>query len=425
MTGVNEAEKIVIVKPVACRPGFSNLKSFSELLADAVNASPPAAFSETAVAVIKPRTVRFKPVCNRDLVGAEVFGSAACNKSEKVPESKLTSNVVYRPIAKLVSKRTVSLLANLGGQGIGSRRENAEAGAPIPPPNQVKHQTDPTSDHHQNFALQSEKNANAILENSEDGNKSMSLPVPNYGDRPSYDGHSWRKYGQKQVKGSEYPRSYYKCTHPNCPVKKKVEKKLDGQIAEIVYKGEHNHPKAQPLNHNPLDGHEQEPANTGTQNEQAERFKGQLENENDIELSAQSTFFWTEREYQEVSEPLDAEGHDFGRKRTKRGNQLIKANKVGEPSSEPQIVVQNNTDSDVVGDGFRWRKYGQKVVKGNPYPRSYYRCTSPKCTVRKYVERTSEDPGTFITTYEGRHNHSMPIKHTNAEASKTSTKNKP
>ena len=65
-------------------------------------------------------------------------------------------------------------------------------------------------------------------------------------DRPSYDGYNWRKYGQKQVKGSEYPRSYYKCTHPNCPVKKKVERLFDGQIAEIVYKGEHNHPKPQP-----------------------------------------------------------------------------------------------------------------------------------------------------------------------------------
>ena len=28
------------------------------------------------------------------------------------------------------------------------------------------------------------------------------------------DGYSWRKYGQKQVKHSEYPRSYFKCTHP-------------------------------------------------------------------------------------------------------------------------------------------------------------------------------------------------------------------
>lgn len=66
------------------------------------------------------------------------------------------------------------------------------------------------------------------------------------GDRPSYDGYNWRKYGQKQVKGSESPRSYYKCTHPACPVKKKVERSLEGQIAEIVYNGEHNHPKPLP-----------------------------------------------------------------------------------------------------------------------------------------------------------------------------------
>ena len=60
-------------------------------------------------------------------------------------------------------------------------------------------------------------------------------------DKPADDGYNWRKYGQKQVKGSEYPRSYYKCTHPNCPVKKKVERSLDGQITEIIYKGQHNH----------------------------------------------------------------------------------------------------------------------------------------------------------------------------------------
>jgi hypothetical protein len=36
---------------------------------------------------------------------------------------------------------------------------------------------------------------------------------------------------------------------------------------------------------------------------------------------------------------------------------------------EPRIVMQNSVDSEILGDGFRWRKYGQKVVKGNPYPR--------------------------------------------------------
>lgn len=62
----------------------------------------------------------------------------------------------------------------------------------------------------------------------------------------SEDGYNWRKYGQKQVKGSEYPRSYYKCTHPNCQVKKKVERSHEGHITEIIYKGNHNHPKPPP-----------------------------------------------------------------------------------------------------------------------------------------------------------------------------------
>ncbi|XP_050273260.1 probable WRKY transcription factor 3, partial [Quercus robur] len=60
-------------------------------------------------------------------------------------------------------------------------------------------------------------------------------------DKPANDGYNWRKYGQKQVKGSEFPQSYYKCTFSGCPVKKKVERSLDGRVTEIIYKGQHNH----------------------------------------------------------------------------------------------------------------------------------------------------------------------------------------
>lgn len=40
--------------------------------------------------------------------------------------------------------------------------------------------------------------------------------------------------------------------------------------------------------------------------------------------------------------------------------------------------------------------------------RSYYRCTTQKCTVKKRVERSFQDPSTVITTYEGQHNHPLP-----------------
>ncbi|XP_030950171.1 probable WRKY transcription factor 26 [Quercus lobata] len=61
----------------------------------------------------------------------------------------------------------------------------------------------------------------------------------------SNDGYKWRKYGQKLVKGRNYLQSYYKCTYPNCPVRKKVEGSPARHITEIVYPGTHNHPKPQ------------------------------------------------------------------------------------------------------------------------------------------------------------------------------------
>ncbi|XP_043725529.1 probable WRKY transcription factor 57 [Telopea speciosissima] len=72
---------------------------------------------------------------------------------------------------------------------------------------------------------------------------------------------------------------------------------------------------------------------------------------------------------------------------------------------QPRFAFMTKSEVDHLEDGYRWRKYGQKAVKNSPFPRGYYRCTNSKCTVKKRVERSSEDPSIVITTYEGQHCH--------------------
>ncbi|CAA6671595.1 unnamed protein product [Spirodela intermedia] len=67
-------------------------------------------------------------------------------------------------------------------------------------------------------------------------------------------------------------------------------------------------------------------------------------------------------------------------------------------------------------DVWAWRKYGQKPIKGSPYPRGYYRCSSSKvCPARKQVERSRTNPEMFIITYTSEHNHEAPA-HRNSHA---------
>uniref|UniRef100_A0A1D1Y2X1 Putative WRKY transcription factor 2 n=1 Tax=Anthurium amnicola TaxID=1678845 RepID=A0A1D1Y2X1_9ARAE len=309
--------------------------------------------------------------------------------------------------------------------------------------------------------LEEQQNRNDISQHLRDGDLAGALQ-PSCMGRPSEDGFNWRKYGQKQVKGSEYPRSYYKCTHPDCQVKKKVERSYDGQITEIIYKGKHNHPKPQPArrsiigpsfpvietsettenpgssmttegksvwsNHHgseddrsvdcPTDGLERISSTSAVTDlsdplsSVIEKHLSELESTSNLELSS-TVARHVDDDDQATQESMPLEGDDEDDKSNlkirKDESYLIEASSSSRAVREPRVVVQTESEVDILDDGYRWRKYGQKVVKGNPNPRSYYKCTNPGCSVRKHVERAAHDLKSVITTYEGKHNHEVPM----------------
>ncbi|ESQ54995.1 hypothetical protein EUTSA_v10025799mg [Eutrema salsugineum] len=79
--------------------------------------------------------------------------------------------------------------------------------------------------------------------------------------------------------------------------------------------------------------------------------------------------------------------------------------------NQQKRVVEQVKEENLLSDAWAWRKYGQKPIKGSPYPRSYYRCSSSKgCLARKQVERNPQNPEKFTITYTNDHNHELPTR---------------
>ncbi|KAK2650198.1 hypothetical protein Ddye_017687 [Dipteronia dyeriana] len=89
----------------------------------------------------------------------------------------------------------------------------------------------------------------------------------------------------------------------------------------------------------------------------------------------------------------------------KGNNRMRKSSSRMKKATRPRFEFQTRSVDDILDDGYRWRKYGQKAVKNSIYPRSYYRCTHHTCSVKKQVQRLSKDTSIVVTTYEGIHNH--------------------
>lgn len=80
---------------------------------------------------------------------------------------------------------------------------------------------------------------------------------------------------------------------------------------------------------------------------------------------------------------------------------------VVQESHDDAVSTPSKAPDKGLDDGYNWRKYGQKLVKGNKFVRSYYKCTYPNCQAKKQVEKSHDDCRSDIN-YLGNHHHQKP-----------------
>ncbi|KAF9663541.1 hypothetical protein SADUNF_Sadunf17G0062100 [Salix dunnii] len=115
--------------------------------------------------------------------------------------------------------------------------------------------------------------------------------------------------------------------------------------------------------------------------------------------SSRENYHLEPRTSSEINEVLNSQSASFGIGSQK---ELKAAKKKGEKKiRKPRYAFQTRSQVDKLDDGYRWRKYGQKAVKNNKFPRSYYRCTYQGCDVKKQVQRLTRDEGVVVTTIGG------------------------
>ncbi|OMO90876.1 DNA-binding WRKY [Corchorus olitorius] len=235
---------------------------------------------------------------------------------------------------------------------------------------------------------------------------------------PVSDGYNWRKYGQKQVKSPKGSRSYYKCTFSDCRAKKIECSDHTGHVIEIVNKGMHSHepPRKNNFTRESKIVSSAVCVSRNIVTEQPYRIPNDSDPSTSSKESVPETTVNPERK-----RPCSS-GSDGN------GDMQVKEEHLSESDPKKRqvcilkfllplfcsyisyiYVLHAAGDVGISGDGYRWRKYGQKMVKGNSNPRNYYRCTSAGCPVRKHIETAVDNTNAIIITYKGVHDHDMPV----------------
>ncbi|OMO61754.1 DNA-binding WRKY [Corchorus capsularis] len=208
---------------------------------------------------------------------------------------------------------------------------------------------------------------------------------------PVSDGYNWRKYGQKQVKSPK--EIVNKGMHSHEPPRKNNftrESKIVSSAVCVSRNIVTEQPNRIPNDSDPSTSSKESVLETTVNPERKRPCSSGSDGNGDMQVK---------EEHLSESDP---------KKRMKKGDAVCSAS-VLKSGKKPKFVVHAAGDVGISGDGYRWRKYGQKMVKGNSNPRNYYRCTSAGCPVRKHIETAVDNTNAIIITYKGVHDHDMPV----------------
>ncbi|KAK4734613.1 hypothetical protein R3W88_008874 [Solanum pinnatisectum] len=104
---------------------------------------------------------------------------------------------------------------------------------------------------------------------------------------------------------------------------------------------------------------------------------------------------------------------------------IMDQNNNQEIKNQSTRVIYEVLQEEFTNDKWAWRKCGQKSIKGSPFPRNYFKCsTSRFCEAKKIIEKSPKNENYLLVSYSGEHNHDPPTYRRSLALYNNSSKNK-